>query len=65
MRVRKLLAWVAGGMFAAGELVLEPLRQEIVRVAKKAFLAQPLYPPTIAAARMAHGLLRGDLALAV
>jgi len=54
-----------GGMFAAGDLMLEPLRREIMRIAKKASLAQPLYPPAIAAARMAHGLLRGGLALAV
>ncbi len=54
-----------GGVYGAGDLVLLPMRAEIRRVAKKAYLAEPLYSPAIAAARMARGLLRGDLALAV
>lgn len=54
-----------GGVFGAGDLVLSPMRLEIRRVAKKAYLAQPLYSPAVAAARMAGGLLRGGLALAV
>jgi N-acetylglucosamine kinase-like BadF-type ATPase len=54
-----------GGVFAAGDLVREPLRREILRVARKAKLADPVYRPVIAAARMARGLLTGDLALAV
>jgi glucosamine kinase len=54
-----------GGVYGAGNLVLSPMRAEIRRVAKKAYLAEPLYSPAIAAGRMARGLLRGDLALAV
>ncbi|MDX6613866.1 MAG: hypothetical protein QOD75_3052 [Blastocatellia bacterium] len=46
-----------GGVFAAGELVLSPLREEIARIAKKAFIAPPASPPAIAAARMARELL--------
>lgn len=53
-----------GGVFAAGELIIASLREEIGRVAKKAFIAPPNSPPTIAAARMARVLLT-DLALAV
>jgi N-acetylglucosamine kinase-like BadF-type ATPase len=53
-----------GGVFAAGELILSPLKIEIARVAKKAFIAPPLSPPAVAAARMARSLLT-DLALAV
>jgi N-acetylglucosamine kinase-like BadF-type ATPase len=53
-----------GGVFAAGELVLSPLRAEIARVAKKAFFAPPAATPALAAARMARELL-ADLPLAV
>jgi N-acetylglucosamine kinase-like BadF-type ATPase len=54
-----------GGVYGAGELVLEPMREEIKRVAKKAYLAQPLYPPVVAAGLIARVLLNGNLALAV
>lgn len=54
-----------GGVYGAGDLVLMPMGVEIKRVAKRAYLAQPLYSPVIAAGRIARGLLRGDLALAV
>ena len=53
-----------GGVFAAGDLILAPMKQEIARIAKKAFIAPPAFPPPIAAARMARVLL-SDLALAV
>lgn len=43
-----------GGVFAAGELVLEALRNEVQRVAPKAYLGPPRFPPAIAAARMAR-----------
>ena len=43
-----------GGVFAAGELVLEALRNEVERVAPKAYLAPPRFPPAVAAARMAR-----------
>jgi N-acetylglucosamine kinase-like BadF-type ATPase len=48
-----------GGVFAAGELLTGPLRAEISRVAKKAFVAAPSFSPTIAAGRMAQENLRG------
>lgn len=53
-----------GGVYGAGDLVIEPMREEINRIAKKAYLAQPLYSPAVAAGRIAHGLVRGNLALA-
>ncbi|HEV7377253.1 MAG TPA: BadF/BadG/BcrA/BcrD ATPase family protein [Pyrinomonadaceae bacterium] len=43
-----------GGVFAAGDLLLDPLREEITRVAPNAFLAPPKLPPAVAAARMAR-----------
>lgn len=43
-----------GGVFAAGELILAPLREEVTRVAPKANLAPPLLSPAEAAARMAR-----------
>jgi N-acetylglucosamine kinase-like BadF-type ATPase len=43
-----------GGVFAANELVLEPLRDELGRVAPAAFIAQPHLSPAVAAARMAR-----------
>jgi N-acetylglucosamine kinase-like BadF-type ATPase len=43
-----------GGVFAAGEMVLEALRNEVERVAPKAYLAPPRFGPAIAAARMAR-----------
>jgi N-acetylglucosamine kinase-like BadF-type ATPase len=54
-----------GGVYGAGELVLEPMRDEINRVAERAYLAQPLFPPVVAAARVACAHLRTELSLAV
>ena len=48
-----------GGVFAAGDLVIEPLREEIARVAKKAFIAAPRFSPTVAAGRLAQEHLHG------
>jgi N-acetylglucosamine kinase-like BadF-type ATPase len=54
-----------GGVFDAGsELVLSSLRQEVIRVAPKAYLAPPRFSPAVAAARMARAHLN-DMALAV
>ena len=54
-----------GGVFEhAGELVLSPLREEVSRVAPKAYLAPPRFSPPVAAARMAWEHLN-HLALAV
>ena len=43
-----------GGVFAAGELVTQALREQITRYAKRAFIDNPSFSPTIAAARMAQ-----------
>jgi N-acetylglucosamine kinase-like BadF-type ATPase len=43
-----------GGVFTAGELVTEPLREQLMRVAKRAFIDNPSFSPTVAAARMAQ-----------
>jgi N-acetylglucosamine kinase-like BadF-type ATPase len=61
-RERFQVAYV-GGVFSAGELILEPLRTEIERAAPRAFLAPPQLSPAIAAAMMAREQLR-RLALA-
>jgi N-acetylglucosamine kinase-like BadF-type ATPase len=52
-----------GGVFAAGEMIAGPLRAQLSRVARKAFIASPSFSPTIAAGRMAQEHLR--LAVAV
>lgn len=54
-----------GGVYGAGDMVLQPLEEQIKAVAKRAYLAQPLFPPVIAAARFAHAHMREELALAV
>ena len=43
-----------GGVFAAGELIIAPLREQVMRVARKAFIGQPSFSPTVAAGRMAQ-----------
>lgn len=48
-----------GGVFAAGDLLLDSLREEIARVAPQAFLAPPHLAPALAAARMAREQLQG------
>ena len=53
-----------GGVFAAGELVLEALRHEVNLLAPKAYLGPPRYDPAVAAARMAREHLN-QVALAV
>jgi N-acetylglucosamine kinase-like BadF-type ATPase len=60
-RERFQLAYV-GGVFAAGNLILEPLREELERVAPRAFLAPPVLSPAEAAARMASEQVRLALA---
>jgi N-acetylglucosamine kinase-like BadF-type ATPase len=47
-----------GGVFAAGELVTAPLREQLTKHAKKAFIDNPSFSPTIAAARMAQDNLQ-------
>lgn len=60
-RERFQLAYV-GGVFAAGNLILEPLREELERVAPRAYLAPPVLSPAEAAARMASEQVRLALA---
>jgi N-acetylglucosamine kinase-like BadF-type ATPase len=48
-----------GGVFTAGESVSAPLREEIARVARKAFIAAPSFSPTVAAGRLAQEHLLG------
>ncbi|HYE15237.1 MAG TPA: BadF/BadG/BcrA/BcrD ATPase family protein [Pyrinomonadaceae bacterium] len=47
-----------GGVFAAGELILESLREGLAEAAPKALLAPPALPPAEAAARMASEHVR-------
>jgi N-acetylglucosamine kinase-like BadF-type ATPase len=60
-RERFQLAYV-GGVFAAGNLILEPLREELERVAPRAFLAPPVLSPAEAAAHMVSEQVRLALA---
>ena len=58
------VAYVGGVFDAAGELVLSSMREEVSRVAPKAYLAPPRFSPAVAAARMAWEHLN-HMALAV
>jgi glucosamine kinase len=60
-RERFQVAYV-GGVFAAGNLVLEPLREGVERAAPRAELAQPSHAPAEAAALMASEQVRLALA---
>ncbi len=42
-----------GGVFSAGELILEPIRQKIREVAPKAELSPPRFPPAVGALKLA------------
>jgi N-acetylglucosamine kinase-like BadF-type ATPase len=53
-RERFQVAYVGGVFASAAELMLEPMREEIAAVATRAYLAEPLFPPAVAAARMAR-----------
>jgi len=59
MEPESFQAAFVGGVFVAGELVIAPLREEIARVAKKAFIAPPHFSPTVAAGRLAQEHLHG------
>jgi N-acetylglucosamine kinase-like BadF-type ATPase len=43
-----------GGVFAAGELVTQPLIEQVMKHATKAFIDNPSFSPTVAAGRMAQ-----------
>ena len=45
-----------GSVFRSGELVLEPLREAVSRVAPHAEIGPPLYPPAIGAVKLAQQL---------
>jgi N-acetylglucosamine kinase-like BadF-type ATPase len=45
-----------GGVFEAGDLILNPLREEIQAFAPRAVIAPPIDPPLIGAAKMAKAL---------
>jgi N-acetylglucosamine kinase-like BadF-type ATPase len=60
-RERFQVAYV-GGVFAAGALILDPLSEEVARVAPDAFVAPPVLAPAEAAARMASEQLQLALA---
>jgi N-acetylglucosamine kinase-like BadF-type ATPase len=47
-----------GGVFAAGELVTQPLVEQVMKHSPKAFIDNPSFSPTIAAGRMAQGNLQ-------
>ncbi len=42
-----------GGVFGAGDLILQPLREDIAAFAPQAMIAAPLYKPAVGAAKMA------------
>ncbi|HEX8338102.1 MAG TPA: BadF/BadG/BcrA/BcrD ATPase family protein [Pyrinomonadaceae bacterium] len=60
-RERFQVAYV-GGVFAAGAWIVDPLSEELARVAPRAFLAPPVLAPAEAAARMAGEQLQLALA---
>jgi hypothetical protein len=43
-----------GGVFAAGDLVTQPLVAQVMKHSTKAFIDNPSFSPTIAAGRMAQ-----------
>lgn len=47
------LAFV-GSVFNAGEIILSPLRETIKRIAPQAIVEEPLFPPTVGAAKLAQ-----------
>lgn len=53
-----------GGVFAAGALVLNPIKKEIEYVAPHAQFTEPLMPPAVAAAHMARERLLQTMPLA-
>ncbi|HEY7786750.1 MAG TPA: BadF/BadG/BcrA/BcrD ATPase family protein [Pyrinomonadaceae bacterium] len=63
-RERFQVAYVGRIFSAAGDMVLSPMSAVIAEIAPKAYLAPPLYPPAVAAARMARQH-RNHVALAV
>ena len=63
-RERFQVAYVGGVFRAAGELMLEPLRVEVKKIAPRAYFEPPHFAPAVAAARMARERIN-NIALAV
>jgi N-acetylglucosamine kinase-like BadF-type ATPase len=63
-RDRFQIAYVGGVFRAAGDLILNPLRNEVKRVAPRTFFEPPRFAPAVAAARMARERMN-HIALAV
>ncbi|MEW6210798.1 MAG: BadF/BadG/BcrA/BcrD ATPase family protein, partial [Acidobacteriota bacterium] len=61
MREDQFRVACVGGVFEAGEFVLAPLRDEVLKIAPRAEVGPPLSPPTIGAARIAllHAKAKG------
>jgi N-acetylglucosamine kinase-like BadF-type ATPase len=59
MEQERFQAAFVGGVFSAGEFVIDPLREEIAGLARKAFIAPPRLSPTVAAGRLAQEHLHG------
>ena len=57
MERERFQAACVGGVFNAGELVFEPLRETLERTAPRVYLAPPHHPPAHAAALMARAQL--------
>lgn len=53
-RERFRIAYVGGVFRASGELILDPLRHEVKKVAPRAYFGLPQFAPAVAAARMAR-----------
>ena len=63
-RDRFQVAYVGGVFRAAGDLMIEPLRVEVKKVAPRAYFEPPHFAPAVAAARMARERIN-NIALAV
>ena len=63
-RERFQIAYVGGVFRSAGDLMLETLRNEVKRVAPRAYFEPPHFAPAVAAARMARERIN-HIALAV
>jgi N-acetylglucosamine kinase-like BadF-type ATPase len=63
-RERFQVAYVGGVFRAAGDLMLDPLRAEVRRIAARAYFEPPHFAPAVAAARMARERVN-HIALAV
>ena len=63
-RERFQIAYVGGVFRSAGDLMLETLRNEVKKVAPRAYFEPPHFAPPVAAARMARERIN-HIALAV